>query len=324
MAGIGLYPMSMIFLSLLLLIGIGAIFFNLNAEGLGTTPVLDCTNATQFLPTCHSIMPTGCQANAQFCQLNSTKFVFYNQQSPFGELLSGNIFGLFDGINSNGNSNHGPFDATGGGVYYTGSCYAPITDSPSRRLIVNWVSCTATTPDNVNETISQAFNVTNWNPNQSHITTKVPFVDWNLKQYLPFFPPSSGCAYIAQVNYTSSTGYTWYGCDLAVGPGGNPNNPTFSVVVSIPNNVLYGINTGLQHFNVYVQPQSWDAEWCSHSFNNPSVSIYLRYQSQQCNNLENNVNHVPTGFNWGLLTPLVTFLIGVALFFIGTGINTYG
>lgn len=125
-----------------------------------------------------------------------------------------------------------------------------------------------------------------------------------------------------QVNTTNTAnpGYTWYGCDLNSPPVAGFESPViWSYLVSIPNNVglLHG---SYGHYTVFVQPESWDAGAC------PDVieGIYgsAPVWSQQCINMVDGASTTGnSGFNFGLLTPIILFIIGIALFLIGLGLQ---
>ena len=167
-----IYPMGLIFSAILLLVIPGLIFNVSVASGLNPQFNLTCSNNPGDY-TCQNQYPSGCALDPASCTLNGTKISFLNQASPFTPLLSGNVFGGFSYLNSNGNSAHGPFDSSGGGTYYPANCVMDGVGASTNMTVNSFAaflnSCTQANPDNSNVTKALAFKFTNWNGAQGKI-----------------------------------------------------------------------------------------------------------------------------------------------------------
>jgi hypothetical protein len=342
--GIRLYPMALIIMSLLILVLPGAIFNVYATDGFKSAdPALTCPGGADV--TCQGSITEGCQAVATQCSLNNGLTVsLLNQNSPFTALLSGNLGGLWQFLNGQGTTTsgafpQGPFDIGGSatqGTYYVAQCAKNnVAAHPSVRLFVI-TQCTQMNPSgNQNVTKAAAVRLTNWNTgaNQANEVVTTPFYNLN------FGPNGSSynfnCALVGQgtsvtgfgsSNHTSDlNGYTYFGCDLY--KGANPNiasNPWFSVMVAIPNTTSQSMGANYQHFTAFFIPVAWEAYICGLAGYQPT--LYLAYQSPQCTNFFNSLNRwtvdaAGNTFNGGILAPLITFVIGMALLLLGLGIN---
>ena len=82
-------PIMLIGVSLLLLVGIGAMDNNLTNSGLSTTPTLSCPGWPDV--TCQNSATIGCQSLPAQCSLNATSISFLDNCSPFTQLLQLNF-----------------------------------------------------------------------------------------------------------------------------------------------------------------------------------------------------------------------------------------
>lgn len=127
-------------------------------------------------------------------------------------------------------------------------------------------------------------------------------------------------------NHTADlNGYTYYGCDLY--KGSNPNTANdgwFSILMAVPNVTSQDLPAGYTHFTAFVQPVPWEAYFCGLAGYQPS--LYQAYASPQCTNFFNSLNRwtvdaAGNTFDGGVLAPLITFVLGMALLLLGLGIN---
>ncbi len=83
--------MVLLIIPILILIGVGSIYNNLNSNGFATTA--DSSTCTSL--NCPAYTGTGCTANITNCQLTTgTSFSFLNPNSPFTQLFSLNLVGF--------------------------------------------------------------------------------------------------------------------------------------------------------------------------------------------------------------------------------------
>lgn len=360
---VALYPMSLIFISLLMLTAPGMLYNNFKNSGLAPAQVLGTAGVCgSFAPgapidvTCQGSVAAGCQANATACTLNNG-VSFFNAQSPFTAITSGNIFALANPVTSNSNVNRGPFDANGGGQFYHASCYFEGVQSSSNNMTLNgfWAtlhSCTQTSSDNQNITTkANTVSFTNWNVNATIFSTTLnPIHLFNIANNATFATICSVQGYWF-VTAQPTVGYAVAGCDFfgtatgynpSLGAGDNPaKTPIWSFLVALPCSASVPLGTckaGMPsaanpganyHLNTLIQPQSWDTAFCPNTFPATTVQIQIWYSSQQCNNEQTwyTTPHTAGGFgtsgnfNFGFFTPFLTILLGLVLFLIGTGIN---
>lgn len=339
--GLKLYPMALIILSLTILVLPGVLFNAFATTGFKSAdPVLTCPGWADV--TCQGSVTEGCQAVPTQCSLNNgVTLAFLNQASPFTQVLSGNIFGLFSSLSSNGNANRGPFDASGGGAYYTADCYVKgVTAGASQNITSNSFaalisSCTQTNPDRSNLTKAQAFTWGDWNFNLLGVSqVNIPFYNIINNATYALTCYNQGYWFISN---QPSIGYAIEGCDYYKGAGysppANPNvNPVYSFLIGVPCHLGVGsckaqtFPTGNTHIEIFIQPQNWDTQFCVNAFTVATQNQATWYGSQQCTNMETWFvsPHGGASFNFGFFTPFLTILLGLVLFLIGTGINVQG
>jgi hypothetical protein len=217
---------SMILLAVLLIALPGVLYNNLNNTGLVNTSGAQICSADPSQPICQLSASVACQANPAYCTLTGQTISFLNAQSPFTQLLQGNIFGAFTLITSNGAvTSHGPFDWAGSNNFYTGNCIVQDNNKSSIGLTqYGFLSCTASNPDGSNMTLAQTQQtggggrlLTNWNTNYYGSSVQVPF--YQLTYKTTGSVSSLQCNWQMQINYTFNSaayeGWTWYGCDYA-------------------------------------------------------------------------------------------------------------
>lgn len=320
----------------------GIIFNNMQASGLTPSYSATCpTYDTPSMPICYNGNNAGCQLAANQCSLSpsSVSFGFLSTSSPFTNLLSGDIFGFFGSLTStSGATQHGPFDPAGGGAYYPVSCQIQwATKSHWAVQNILFHSCTFTNSvGNVNLTSSYpAFTTTlsapaeSALPSGSSFTTSFPTLVSNSTY-------AASCQPMAYSNYTSYTGTTnggntngfvWAGCQYS-----HTSSPyqTWSFLISIPNAVLLNGGGGIScagycHVSAYLQQEQWYTYGCVSYYETPAVNS--AFGSIQCTNFLNSVLNVNGGqaaapsLNFGLLAPVVGFIIGLILFVAGLSIS---
>jgi hypothetical protein len=325
-----LNPIFPIIISLVILCGVGALYNNATASGLTVTPILTCNQADGGAGTCQNSdsNPNGCSLDPSQCSLSGTSISFLNINSPFTDLIDGNILGLFSNLNgANAATVHGPFDPTASGVFYTEECSGSFTKGVDEWENFAFKVCTQTDSGNGNVTESAAQTFLNWNPSLSGVSKTNSL-------YHMFFAGSNGtnygtCNSISQLNYTGTIGFAYYGCDVVVGTSAgdlaSPSAPHWSVLIAIPNQYLYTLTTTTYtHFALYIQPQQWETLFCA--FINQTPSSYPSWLVfTQCQTFYTATAGVTTGglssFNFGFLTPLIGFLLGIVLFIIGLNLT---
>lgn len=350
---------ELIIISLMILTVPGILYNNLNASALTVSPsaAIACSTDPNY-PICQypSNVPilnpqggtgAGCQntggVNTHICTLSGSSVSFLNGNSPFTQLLQGDVFGLFSTINGPGyqgpgaqysiTGGHGPFDAAGGGTFYQVNCFGRnATASLSQR---NWAitGCTQTGTDNANltEAQSQGSRFSNWN------TIFAP--GGNLYATLYHFQGNGStflsCTWMGNINYTAianGPGFLYFGCDMAL-TGSYPNPPDltlWSVLIAMPN--CAGCITGHdQHEFLYAQPENWDTYQCFPS----QVSATFRiFNSAGCTNFYQQFKGISLGCSGSTCssfvpsltgiagaTPLLTFILGLVLIVGGLGIG---
>ena len=284
-----------------------------------TTATYNCT--TLNYTNCSIPGETGCAANANNCQIGGATGVdsLFNPNSPFTPILEGNIYGLFSEITGGGlgsSVNHGPYDASGGGAYITGSCAGEFTTAGDKYDSLDIASCTQTL-DNANvSTPGNASTITNWNPTTSLVDYAQPIYNWTSGSTNLFV-----CFWQQSYNYSSSDGYNWYGCDLqARAPvNGTSSVAIWSILVSIPTSTVYASDVPVSsylHLNVYLQGEGWDTEGCSDSISLPQS--FGDFGSSACTNFFQNVENQKGSFSdFGFFGPIVGLAVGIALFLVG-------
>jgi hypothetical protein len=351
----GLKPMVIVVIAMMFLIIPGLLYNNFSASGLTPNQVLGtagvCGTFGPGVPidvTCQGTVNAGCQAASSQCTLNGVSISFLNQASPFTQIIQGNPFQLFNLLTSNGNQNRGPFDANGGGAYYTADCYVVgIVAGAGRNITTNTFAshinaCTQTNADGSNmtkyvsgSTAFQTFTWGDWNFNQLGTSqVSVPFFHiWNNATYaLTCY--NQGYWFLTN---QASIGYSIEGCDYYKGAGYSPPaspsvNPVYSFLIAVPCNLGVGackaqtFPTGNTHMEIFVQPEQWDTQFCTNAFTVATQNQATWYGSQQCVNLQTWLTspHGGATFNLGFFTPLLTILLGLVLFLIGLGINVQG
>lgn len=319
-----------ILLPLVFVGGIGMVFNNMSNSGLAVTNTLTCLQIYPY--TCQNSNNVGCQSVPSSCIVSGNSISVLNKNSPFTFLFTGNIGGFWTALNSNGNSNHAPFDPNGGGGYYTANCIYNLVgmhNMTTNSFAASILSCTQSNSDNSNSTKANAFTFTNWNTNyQSTVQT------------IPFFSIANNATYVMDcynqgwyyVTGQPSVGYSTLGCDYFIGAGYSPPqipnvNPVFSFLLAVPANLATGgvmtgnMPTGYNHIPVFVQAQNWDTQFCTNSFT--GIDVY--YSSQSCVNMETWFTTPHSGgLQAGFFTPFLTIVIGLVIFLIGLGINIRG
>ena len=342
--------MSLIFASLFILSAPGLLYNNLSNTGLAPSQVLTCPGYPDV--TCQGSVVAGCQLSSTYCTLSGQSVSFLNNNSPFTSLLTGNIFGLFTNLNSanNGGNVQGPFDLFGGGTYIPMDCFVSPLASSKSIFDANVTACTQVTPDNVNMTKASVgvSTWTNWNTQFSGTTVKTPAVAL-VSNSTYWFKCNLGSIVGAEqvwgnINYTASSGkvgYWWFGCELinktvtyqagcsnAVNNVGSycfiPNQPVFSLLLAFP------VSTGTlpsatvaSHQKAYAQLTNWDTRHCpAVYFKEETQNVQSSFYSTQCIAAENSLsNAISPNFVFAWFTPILTFLVGIALFIIGIGFN---
>jgi hypothetical protein len=332
--------MALVIMALTILVLPGVIFNVYASDGFKSAdPALTCPGGLDV--TCQGSITEGCQAVASQCSLNNGLTIsFLNQASPFTQLLSGNIFGLFSSLTSNGNANRGPFDANGGGAYYTADCFmfnvlaGNEQNITKNNFAADIKTCTQTNPDRSNMTKANTFIWGNWNFNQlgNSQGTAIPFYHIIANATWGFQCLNQGYWFLST---QTTIGYSTIGCDYyknsGYSPPANPNTqPVYSFLLAIPCSApgtggckAQTYPTGNSHLQVFIQPEQWDTWDCTNAFTVLTRNEANWYGSQQCWNMETWFvsPHAGSSFNLGLFTPLLTLLLGLVLFLIGTGIN---
>lgn len=333
--------LAFILLPIVLVSGVGMLYNNLSNSGLTVSNTLTCLNVYPF--TCQNSNAVGCQSVPSQCGLSGNSFSVLNKDSPFTFLFTGNIAGFFTALSSNSNVNRGAFDPNGGGTFYTADCSmsgVPASTNLTTNVFPAHINaCTETNPDGSNmtkyaapsTTLFQTFTWSNWNGNLlNSAPVAIPFFHiWNNASY------ALTCLNQGWWEVTSQpqVGYAIEGCDYYVAAGysppANPNvNPVYSFLVAVPCN-LGGtsgcggfVTTGNYHVKIFVQPQSWDTQFCTNAFLKTTQDEANWYGSQNCVNLETWFTTPHSGgLQAGFFTPFLTLLLGIVLFLIGMGIN---
>lgn len=311
--------MALLFLALLVLVVPGMIYNNLNNSGVVVAQTLTCggpySSGQLVDPTCQGSVNAGCQVSSAYCGLSGRTVSFLNINSPFTQLINGNIFGLFSSLTSSGSTaptNNNPFQNTGAVPYIYADCYViPNGAGGLRQWSIG--RCTQTDIDNGNLTAANTIRWLNWNPTQNGTAAS----------YYHFYNTQNGtfpqsCSWDVQINYTATAGngWTYYGCTLSSGNQIITHKEwTFMVAVSNANHV---ITAG--HKFVYVQPENWYTQGCS----NNGLSGNLH--TDQCDAwarsfLGFTIPGTSTQFVPGGGGAIMAFLIGIFLFLMGLGLN---
>lgn len=341
----GLRAFTLMAFAVLILVLPGFLFNNLNASGLIVPQTCNAQNATAGDPNCVGNLPTGCQNVPAQCTLNGQSLQWLSASSPFTIILKGGIFAYWTALTSSGPSTsgsaaQGPFDPLSssgtGGQYFVANCGkgAGITNSIRFWIIDGCTQINAIGRQNTSEV--NATRLSNWNTgaNQCNCVRTSPFLG------LQFGPNGTSynfnCALIgggtSVTGFGSSNssnalnGFTYFGCDLY--KGNNPEtaaDPWMSAVLSIPNTASNGTVAGsYHHFTAYFEPVTWEAYFCGLYGQQPS--LYQDRGSSQCLQFFQTINRVPNGggsstLNFGLLTPILSFIIGLILVIIGIGLR---
>lgn len=360
---VNLTGMYLFVFPLVLLVVVGGLSNLYTASGLtppGTTFTLTCNNQTSICSDPNSV---GCAITTSpyndSCTLQNNNAIgdILNPNSPFTYLLGGNIFGFFTSLSSSASSGtttyngdvpnptfgQGPFDALGGGSYYTGICTVyPLASGRTGLMDYNITGCTQTIPaQNTNVTASQAANETNFNQVGADATYNLALYQvYNFQKVTPQYSnypeypdeiAEVGCTWQGTYNFTTtgsgvnatSTGYTWYGCGVTLdGWISPPGAPVWQFMIAIDNSIGH-ISNGYNQVAVFIQPEQWNVNNCLLYYSDPSS--YPGNASQQCLTFETNVNPVASvntsGF--GALTLVIAWVAGIILFIGGLGINLY-
>lgn len=337
---------ALILFPIILMIVIGAINNNFANTGISGNPTLTCDQTLNF---CYNTANTGCQAVT--CQFTALSFL--SQASPFTQILSGNIFGLFNSLNSqaNGNNNAGAFDVWGGGTFFTGDCYAKSISGGSTTINrINFTSCTETNLDNTNMSLTNP-SITkwlNWNPKGAGVNKSLTFfhLTTNSTHWLKCGNGQVGDSThfqdLANINYTAGgntnfLGWSWFGCDFFVkatqtyvGGCGGGNFATFCFT---PTGMVWSFLMAVQitggsspqatpsHYKAYIEVMNWDTEHCGSVFlKQGSVALQNNFFSTQCQTGMTNIGNILSpSIQYGWLTPILLFVLGIALVLIGTG-----
>ena len=314
--------------------------FTLNCPGLPDT-------------TCQSSAATGCAAASSVCTLSGSSVSFLSGTSPFTALLTGNIGGLFSSLSAGTQAkSHGPFDVWGGTAYLTANCIVYGSAGNTQLSLFNWtfLRCTQANADGSNATSATSWN--NWNTN-FNTSTPLALAFFQLDA-LAVGGATFNCNELGQLNYTQGIGgsvvggYTWYGCDVHTqsAAGGCAalfppsvaclrSNFYWSFIIGVPfsQGVLGAVGRytcsavakPCWHVNVPLLLAGFETGECFVT-QGANRQIYSYLVSPQCDQWYSNVQ-AQTGANgvvFGLLGVFVTFLFGLALFLIGTGINIQG
>jgi hypothetical protein len=323
----------------------GVIVNNLTSSGLiSSSSAMTCTDPGS--PTCTLSANVGCQANPANCDLAGNSFSFLNANSPFTQLLSGNIFGFFGALTSSGSSGttyngdvatpvfgQGPFDALGGNSYVNGLCTIyPIGGGRLGFMDYNMTGCTQTSPaQNTNITASSALNMTNYNTVKAAGSSPYPsdgVYDLALSQVynnaVPYpdpIPPYTdasiltvGCSWQGEYNFTTtgtgrsatSTGWVWYGCQATINGWISPPSDPLWSFMVAIPESTGLISNGFNQVAVYIQPEQWSAAFCLLSYSDGTA--YPEYASQSCLTFENNVNPNVVAFSSSSLGGLTLVL----------------
>lgn len=305
----------------------GALYNNASNSGLvlvgGTIGNCDST-----LDICSYTNNVACQAAAGNCALTGQTISFLNGNSPFTQLMQGNLFALFNNLNplsstasgqTSWSGTHGPFDVTGNPNYYAADCQGTTPISTSRSQ-TNWVltMCTQAGNDGKNVTEANAATWNSWNTNWISVGA-LQFYNLGNATY-----PRS-CSQLAQINYTllGNSGYTYFGCEIATptiqGIGTQPTNRAWGYLVAMP--VSYGaMPAGASHQYLFVQLENWATFECL-----PNINMGY-YSSVPCQNFVNgfkgftipgtSVSFVPNssgGIVFGFISGIILLLGGVGL-----------
>jgi hypothetical protein len=95
-----IYPMGLIFSSILILVLPGVMFNNFSASGLSPAFSLSCGSYPDV--TCQNGNVTGCQAVPGACTLQGSTISFLNQQSPWTDVLTGDVSGFISALTTRG------------------------------------------------------------------------------------------------------------------------------------------------------------------------------------------------------------------------------
>ncbi|MDE1824340.1 MAG: hypothetical protein KGH74_03505 [Candidatus Micrarchaeota archaeon] len=348
-----LRAMVLVSVALFLLVIPGLLYNNLNSTGITPAQVLTCPN-TQLSGggvdvTCQGSVNAGCQASASYCSLSGSSFSFLNINSPFTALITGNVWGVFNQIVQGSQpTTHGPFDSVGGSAsFIRANC---IIDNRGANSLTGWTIDQCTQADSDGSNMTTGFNTwSNWNNNFVGSTKTISFK--NLIVYIPAYSGNSSytliCNWNIQTNYTFSgtpfSGYTWYGCAYQNTIGGSfptneKTNPSWPFLISVPwaTGVLdptKGYTCGYIsapakcfHQLVYVQLETWHTFECVFVAKTNQRQLWPFLISPQCDQWWDNVKtqSVSSGANFGILTPIIVFIIGLALLFLGLGIGLTG
>lgn len=188
------HSMSLMFFPLIMLIFVGVIANNFAASGIQTTPVFSgypCILGQAGCSLVASANANGCAADIQNCNSSSISAIsFLNADSPFTQLIQGNIIGFFGSIFSSNNQQGG-----GNSLVQLNHC-TPITGNGSTITLFDCVSSSgygcylfANPFTNSINASSNAGNSSNWDisgyaydPNNCNII-KTPIQRANALQY---------------------------------------------------------------------------------------------------------------------------------------------
>ena len=306
--------------------------------------------------TCQGATATGCQVNAGVCTLSGNSISFLSGTSPFTALLTGNIGGLFSMLSAGAQATqHGAFDFWGGGANLFANCIVFNAANANMEITkLSFKECTQAHADGSNMTINEATTWTNWNTNFNP-AAPVALQFFGLSGISGVYVMT--CNNLGQFNYTQGLGgptvggYTWWGCDVNTGSGVGgcsslvppsvaclQNNFYNSLILAIPSNQGQYLLTGngkygcpevsandvCWHINVPVLLVQFEAATCfSTQGSNRAQFSYI--VSAQCDQFYQTAKaQVGSTNNLAILGPIsmiVGFFFGLALFFLGFGIQ---
>lgn len=332
-----------------LLLALPGIVVN-NLYGGGLIPASDAMTCgfTAGAPTCVLNTSVGCSVNPAYCNLSGSAISLLNGRSPFTQLLEGNIYAVFNQITTGSQSvGHGPFDEVGNPNYFLANCvvYRPTAGSKDITALL-FRACQTANSDGSNATKSNSQSWDNWNGNYNGSTSTLYFHDLVEVGGNGSSPVGFVCTYNIQTNYTFAgtpySGYTWFGCDAWDTQGVSCSSPlpqscltstkVWSFLVSLPLGSWdlsaakgYSCGSGIVCWNlnnIPVQLEGWETFACfaTQGVDRPTYAYLV---SSQCDQwfATNTSLAQGSGESFGVLSPLVTFIVGLALVFLGSGIG---
>lgn len=288
------YGMGLIFTSIMLIGLPGILYSNFQASGLAGSFNLTCPNAYQGDFTCQNSEAVACQ-NATYssaCSLSGTSISFLNDQSPFTDLITGNILGFYHALTNPG-TNTAPqqnaFQIAGLGTagLFPGTCQAYYQGNATADSSYVLRSCTAVNPQGNNLTFTQApvlqpapnfpnrnaqpfyslgiSNSTEWPKTASaYLQSDMCNLLVTYNTFTGAFDDSLyGCQYYATSNHVTS--YWYFATNINASSGGwtvrtygGTRTPAYCAA-------HFGLNQtqcAPFHVPVTVQPEAWDVYDC--------------------------------------------------------------